>query len=191
MMRSRPLSLNRHAPLLVALCKGKRRICAADRMKKNRRRIEPDSAPNRALSPPLPMRLLRTREAMMQHFRPSLHAAGLTDQQGRILRVLAEAAELEMLELSARTCILPASLSRIVPSMGKKGLVRRRKDHADGRRVSVSITPRGRRVFKKLSRASEKIYRVLAVEIGAARLREFNRCIDDVIRILGRSKSAG
>src|SRR5215831_3394593 len=107
-------------------------------MKKNRRRIEPQSAANRVLSPPLPMRLLRTREAMMQHFRPSLHAAGLTDQQGRILRVLAEAIELEMLELSARTCILPASLSRIVPSMVKKGLVRRRKDHMDGRRVSVS-----------------------------------------------------
>ena len=160
-------------------------------MRKNRRRIEPKSAASHALSPPLPMRLLRTREAMMQHLRPSLHAAGLTDQQGRILRVLAETAELEMLELSAHTCILPASLSRIVPSMGKKGLVRRRKDHTDGRRVSVSITPRGRRVFKKLSRAAEKIYRVLAIELGAARLREFNRCIDDVIRILGRSKSAG
>lgn len=42
-----------------------------------------------------------------------------------------------------------ASLSRTVPSMGKKGLVRRRKGDADDRRVSVSITPRGRRVFKK------------------------------------------
>jgi homoprotocatechuate degradation regulator HpaR len=162
-------------------------------MSKRQRRIEPGSAgaTTRSLSPPLPMRLLRTREAMMQHFRPSLHAAGLTDQQGRILRVLAGTDELEMLELSAQACILPASLSRIVPSMGKKGLVRRRKDHADGRRVSVSITPRGRRIFKKLSRAAEKIYRVLAVELGAARLREFNRCIDDVIRILARPKSAG
>src|SRR5712691_5731843 len=95
-------------------------------MSKRQRRIEPGSAgaTTRSLSPPLPMRLLRTREAMMQHFRPSLHAAGLTDQQGRILRVLAETAELEMLELSARTCILPASLSRIIPSMAKKGLVR-------------------------------------------------------------------
>jgi len=153
-------------------------------------RISSTSAPTSYLLDWLPMRLLRTREAMMQHFRPSLHEAGLTDQQGRILRVLAEEAELEMLELSARTCILPASLSRIIPSMAKKGLVRRRKDHADRRRVSVSITARGRRVFKKLSRAAEKIYRILAVELGAARLREFNRCIDAVIEILGRPKSA-
>ncbi len=141
------------------------------------------------MSPPLPMRLLRTRAAMMQLFRPSLHEAGLSDQQGRILRVLAEGAELEMLELSGRTCILPASLSRIVPSMVKKGLVRRRKDHSDGRRVSVSITPRGRVVLKKLSGTSEKIYRILAVELGIARLQEFNRCIDDVIEILGRPES--
>jgi len=126
----------------------------------------------------------------MQHFRPCLHEAGLTDQKGRILRVLVEAAELEMLELSARTCILPASLSRIVPSMAKKGLVRRHRGHTDGRRVTVSITPQGRQIFKRLSRASERIYAVLAAELGTARLQEFNRCIDDVIEILGRSETA-
>jgi DNA-binding PadR family transcriptional regulator len=76
-----------------------------------------------------------------------------------------------------------ASLSRTVPSMGKKGLVRRRKGDADDRRVSVSITPRGWRVFKKLSRASKKIYGVRAAELGAARLREFNRGIDVVTKI--------
>jgi DNA-binding MarR family transcriptional regulator len=103
---------------------------------------------------------------------------------------LAEPGELDMLELSARTCILPASLSRMVPSMVRKGLVRRRKDHTDGRRVSVSVTSRGRRVFNILSKSSEKIYRILAVELGTARLREFNRCIDDVIEILGKPESA-
>jgi len=126
----------------------------------------------------------------MQLFRPRLHEAGLSDQQGRILRVLVEGAELEMLELSARTGILPASLSRMIPSMAKKGLVRRTKDPTDGRRVSVSITLRGRQLFKSISRTPEKIYRILAVELGAARLQEFNRCIDDLIEILGRPESA-
>src|SRR5882724_4938491 len=91
------------------------------------------SVPNQPLSPALPMRLLQAREAIMQLFRPRLHEAGLSDQQGRILRVLVEGAELEMLELSARTGILPASLSRMIPSMAKKGLVRRTKDPTDGR----------------------------------------------------------
>src|SRR5208283_3623306 len=45
--------------------------------------------PMREFSRSLPMSLLRAREAVMRHFRPSLRRHGLTEQQWRILRALA------------------------------------------------------------------------------------------------------
>src|SRR6266849_5130597 len=45
--------------------------------------------PMREFSRSLPMSLLRAREAVMRHFRPSLRDHGLTEQQWRILRALA------------------------------------------------------------------------------------------------------
>lgn len=134
------------------------------------------------MSPPLPMQLLRARDAVMQRFRPHLRAVGLTDQQGRILRVLAETGRLEMSELAARTSIHPASLSRIIPRLHKKGVVRRGKNGADARRVSVSITPRGRGLIAVMIRQSARIYADLAAEMGPARWRELQRCLDMLIR---------
>ncbi len=118
------------------------------------------------------MQLLRARDAVMLRFRPHLKTLGLTDQQGRILRVLAEAERLEMGELAERTCIHPASLSRIIPRLHKRGIVRRWKDRDDARRVAVSITKRGLASFAVILAESERIYADLAAEIGSARMRE-------------------
>lgn len=127
------------------------------------------------------MQLLRARDAVMLRFRPHLKTLGLTDQQGRILRVLAEADRLEMGELAERTCIHPASLSRIIPRLHKKGIVRRWKDSDDARRVAVSITKRGRGIIAIILEESERIYADLAAEIGLGRMRELHRCLDILI----------
>src|ERR1700733_509023 len=84
-------------------------------------------APLREIPPPLPLQMLRAREAVMRRFRPFLRDLGLNDQQGRIIRVLAEADQLEMRELSALTCIHAASLSRIIPRLVDEGIVQRWK----------------------------------------------------------------
>jgi len=133
------------------------------------------------LTPPLPMQLLRARDAVMQLFRPHLRRQGLTDQQGRVLRVLTEAGQVEMSELAARTSIHPASLSRIVPLLDRKGIVARRKIARDARRVLVSITPRGRAIILPVIRQSEAIYAELVAQLGPRRWRELNRCLDLLI----------
>ncbi len=142
-------------------------------------------APAHMLSKALPMQLLRAREAVMQRFRPHLHELGFTDQQGRIIRTLAEVDWIDMLELSRRCCIHPASLSRIVPRLDEKGIVRRRQSPDDARRVTVSLTKKGRSIFAQLSFESEVIYADLGTALGAARLQELHRCLDALIEILG------
>jgi homoprotocatechuate degradation regulator HpaR len=124
---------------------------------------------------------LRAREAVMQLFRPHLHALGLTDQQGRILRVLAERKRIEMRELSAQTCIHPASLSRMIPRMDARGIVRRSRDQADARRVMVAITARGLALFRVIAPESIAIYAGVAAAIGATRMRALHRSLDALI----------
>ena len=127
--------------------------------------------------------MLRAREAVMRRFRPFLRELGLNDQQGRIVRVLAEADQLEMGELAARTCMHPASLSRIIPRLVEQGIVQRWKDEDDGRRVMVAIAAGGRALFKVLARNSERIYAELAAEIGSVRMRDLYRCLDALIEL--------
>lgn len=57
----------------------------------------------------LPMALLRAREAVMDMFRPHLAAHGVTEQQWRVMRVLAEldGADAQMLAAKANILHLP------------------------------------------------------------------------------------
>ena len=83
----------------------------------------------------LAIKLLRARELVMQRFREHLREHGLTEQQWRVLRVLAERGPLQMLELSERSFLLPASLSRTAPMLEEKGLVDRETVGTDRRRT--------------------------------------------------------
>jgi homoprotocatechuate degradation regulator HpaR len=134
----------------------------------------------------LPMQLMLAREAVMQRFRPHLNAHGLTDQQWRIIRALNEVTELEIVELGKRCCLHAASLSRILPNMERDGLLSRRANKDDQRRVIVSLTAGGRRLFEIVAPESEAIYAVLARDIGVQKLEQIYTLLDDVIARLAR-----
>lgn len=131
------------------------------------------------------MQLLRAREAVMQRFRPKLRELGLTDQQGRIMRALAEVEWIDMMELAGRCCIHPASLSRIVPRLVERGLLRRRPDPQDARRMTVALTAKGRSTFWNVWVESERMYGALADELGAANLEALHRALEALIESLG------
>ena len=97
----------------------------------------------------LAMLLLLSREAVMQRWRPFLHVRGLTDQQWRVMRALHELGSLEIIDLGQRCCIHPASLSRILPKLAAQGVISRRHNTADQRRIIVSLSPAGRRLVER------------------------------------------
>jgi homoprotocatechuate degradation regulator HpaR len=137
--------------------------------------------PMRPFGHSLPMQLLRARELLMQRFRPHLQAHGLTEQQWRVLRALAEAPSLEINELSDRCCILPASLSRILPKLAEGRLVTRASSDRDQRRVIVALTAEGRALFRKIAPHSEKIYGEIAAQVGADRVERLYNALDELI----------
>jgi homoprotocatechuate degradation regulator HpaR len=132
----------------------------------------------------LPMLLMRAREAVMSRFRPHLQNHGVTEQQWRILRVLAERQEVELLELSARCLIRPPSLSRTVPALAERGLVNRESHPDDGRRFLVSLTPAGRELFETMSAESARIYAELEEELAAAGLMAIYDMLSDLVDVL-------
>ncbi len=140
--------------------------------------------PIRPFRQSLPMQLMRARELVMQRFRPHLYAHGLTDQQWRIIRALAEVKSLEIMALGAKCCIHPASLSRTLPKMDAAGILQRRTNEKDQRRMIISLTAKGRRLFERVSPESEPIYLGLTRDVGAARLKEAYRVLDEIIEIL-------
>ncbi len=136
----------------------------------------------------LPMQLMLAREAVMQRFRPHLTARGLTDQQWRIIRALNEFDVVDIADLCRVCCLHAASLSRILPNLENEGLIARRSSKNDQRRVIVSLTAKGRRLFDEVAPESEAIYAALAREIGPSRLDQIYSLLDEVIGVLSRPK---
>jgi homoprotocatechuate degradation regulator HpaR len=133
--------------------------------------------PMREFSRSLPMSLLRAREAVMRHFRPSLRDHGLTEQQWRILRALTSVDAIEVTELARVAFLLGPSLSRILRDLEARHLIERKVVTADQRRVVVSISARGLRLIEAVAPSSEAIYAAMTARYGARKLAKLQEML--------------
>lgn len=140
----------------------------------------------RDFSRSLPMSLLKAREAVMSHFRPSLNHFGITEQQWRVLRALTAVETIEIMALAERTFLLAPSLSRILKDLDERGLIVRRASKTDLRRGLVSISARGRDLIAKAGEHSEAIYVEITERFGANRLAQ----LQDMLRELETALAA-
>ena len=85
----------------------------------------------------LTIALLQAREAAMAYFRPIVKRHNLTEQQWRIVRILAERPSMDFHDLAFRACILRPSLTGILTRMERDGLVLRLKPVNDQRKLYV------------------------------------------------------
>lgn len=130
----------------------------------------------------LPMQLLRAREALMQEFRPHLRKHGLSEQQWRVLRALAEAGSMDINALGEICQIHPASLSRMLPNLEADSFVTRRTSADDQRYTIVSITKKGTKLFGKVAEESERIYAAIEKRIGPKELEVLYGLLEKAIR---------
>ena len=146
----------------------------------------PAVAPHRNL----PLLLLRAREDVIARFRPILHAHGVTDQQWRILRVLAEHAPrpLEPRELADLCSISSPSLTGVLARMDELGLVTRRRHDRDQRRLRVSLTAKSRALVRRVAPLVEREYQALEAAVGGDLVREAYALLD---RLSGALRAPG
>ncbi len=132
----------------------------------------------------LPMQLMRAREALMQEFRPHLRKHGLSEQQWRVLRALAEAGSMDINALGEMCQIHPASLSRMLPNLEYEGRIERRTSRDDQRYVIVSITAKGKVLFRRVAKESEQIYASIEKRIGSRELKTLYDLLDRTVRMV-------
>ena len=138
----------------------------------------------RVARPNLPLLLLRARETMMRRFRVVLKECGLTDQQWRILRALAERGAMTATALADECCMPGPSITGVLDRMEQGGLVSRSRSPADQRRVDISLTPQGRELVEAALPDIERVYAELERTVGAARLAGLARELEDLLGAL-------
>ena len=132
----------------------------------------------------LPMALMRAREAVMRHFRPSLAEHDLTEQQWRVLRALEDAdTALSVGELAERTYLLGPSLSRMLALLDDRGLIARSSVPGDARRADIRITATGIELVAAIARAARRRTNTSRVVSGPGDLEQLYVLLDKVGRL--------
>lgn len=115
----------------------------------------------------LPIALIRAREGVMSPIRDMLSETGITEQQWRVLRVLAEHGALDAKTLADRSSLLFPSLTRIAATLREKGLVTQTRDDQDRRRQFIKITPQGQQIIDDHADQAAQIVNGFKATLGA------------------------
>ncbi len=107
----------------------------------------------------------------MLPFRNLLRRYNLTEPQFRVLRTVAELADIELTELSRVTALLMPSLSRIVRELESRGYLKRQPDPRDMRRMLVRLTERGNRLVDLVLPDCETVYDAIKKTMSSEKLK--------------------
>jgi DNA-binding MarR family transcriptional regulator len=122
--------------------------------------------------------LSRAERCVTRHLAGALESEGCTVEQWRILRLLADGGGRPMSEIAEFALIPAPSLTRLIDRMVSDGLVHRRTDARDRRRVLVHLTRRGRGLHRRLA---ERVERERHAVLAGAEPAEAER----LLRLLG------
>lgn len=129
----------------------------------------------------LPLLMLQAREAIISRFRPLLNAAGITEQQWRVIRALLEKGPLEPREIGTICQISSPSLAGILARMDEMALIQRERFSHDQRRVKVSVADKGMNLAAQLSPQIEAVYHDLETQLGQGFVDQLYASLDDLI----------
>jgi len=127
----------------------------------------------------LTIALLQARETAMRYFRPVLNHHNLTEQQWRIIRILAEHGSLDFLELATKACILRPSLTGILTRLERDGLVLRLKPLNDQRKLFASLTPEGIALYQQAVKKIEAGYQQIEEQFGAEKMKQLKSLLQE------------
>ena len=122
----------------------------------------------------------------MLRFRPIITEEGLTEQQWRIVRALAERGPLEPGQIADACSILSPSLTGILARMQAVDLVTRTQSAADQRRQSVALTARSLAIVERMLPRIEAEYRKLDADWGAGTVAAIYEMLDRVLALDAR-----
>lgn len=131
----------------------------------------------------LTIALLQARETAMGFFRPILKSHNLTEQQWRIIRVLAVDNSIDFHVLSCKTCIVRPSLTGILTRMERDGLILRLKPISDQRKLYVSLTPEGKSLYERARSQVEEGYQAIERAFSTEKMVQLTSLLDELIAL--------
>ena len=105
----------------------------------------------------------------------------MSPQQWRVIRALNEEDGLDLSELADRCFLLMPSLSRIIQNLEKRALVSRAPAATDNRRSVISLTPRGRVIFKQIAPKSVERYDHITQQFGYGKLELLYELLEELV----------
>lgn len=133
------------------------------------------------------LRLLVCVGLMEQEIRARLRTTfGITIARFEILAQLYRVETgLGMKELSARLMVSKGNVTGLIGRMEDAGLIERRRDPVDGRAQTVSLTPKGRKLFDKMRPLHNEWFRDMMQGFNRRDMKQLN----DLLQVLKVSLS--
>ena len=127
--------------------------------------------------------LIQAREALMTQYRPILNQANITDQQWRIIRLLAENGTLDFQDLANKACILRPSLTGILTRLEKAGMAVRLKPSNDQRRVFLKLTQEGEKLYQSIGEKVDERYDAIENVFSKEKLEKLKELLTELAMI--------
>lgn len=132
--------------------------------------------------------LLAARESVMAPIRPYLRDAGVTEQQWRVLRVLADEGPLDLSTLAEHALLHAPSVTRIIKEVADRGLIIRTIDKADKRRSILQLTKSGEDLVRLTSQLTLKVLDGYSSRFGTQRLAALREELHALIDLIGEEE---
>lgn len=113
--------------------------------------------------------------------------SGFSLPEARILFEISRGEGVQASDIVDRVGIDKGYLSRILEGFVSRKLVLRRRSEADGRRMHIFLTDKGRREFDKLDRASDNQLRELLKDLSPDRWSALKEHMEGITAILSRN----
>ncbi|RMI46250.1 MarR family winged helix-turn-helix transcriptional regulator [Streptomyces triticirhizae] len=108
--------------------------------------------------------LSRAERLAARRLRTALEETGCSVESWRVLSLLSESPGQGMTAIADRTQLPPPTLTRLVDQLVDDGLVHRRVDPLDRRRVVAGLTPRGREAHLRLAERVRAVWSALPAD---------------------------
>lgn len=123
--------------------------------------------------------LLQVREILLAPIRSMLNEFSLTEQQWRIVLVLAQedVAGIRPGQIAKQCCILDPSLTGILRRLERDGVVMREISNVDSRAQLIKLTAYGERLFLTIKSRMEARYRLIEEVYGCENLQNISSAL--------------
>lgn len=109
----------------------------------------------------------------MAPIRPHLRASNVTEQQWRVLRVLADNGSMDISTIAVTALLYKPTVTRILKELESRDLVRRLVDSGDARRTIITITEEGRNLVANTASYTRRLLEGYRQAFGDERLDAF------------------